>query len=246
MDYAFGWETVGGFQRTFEENGRPDRAEDLDAAQHQRLRALPRPDPTRRRRRLRAVRGPAGASVHEAVRGRRAQGQAAAPRRRDHDGRVRSSADGRRGARRGHRAALLRGARRMPRTRSSPRPSRPRAGKSASYFSEAGYTGMRWIVEAIKASGGKVEDREQFLAVAAQGRSQGCAAWPPQRGPVGQPGGEHLRAQVEKVGGKLVEHRDRHLSRRQPVLEVQPRGVHEAAALHARLSAVQALLRATP
>ena len=38
------------------------------------------------------------------------------------------------------------------------------AGKIASYYSEATYTNARWIVEAIKAINGKVEDREAFLA----------------------------------------------------------------------------------
>ena len=31
LDYSFGWESVGGFQRTFEEAGGPDHAEDVDA-----------------------------------------------------------------------------------------------------------------------------------------------------------------------------------------------------------------------
>src|SRR5213593_4410848 len=39
-----------------------------------------------------------------------------------------------------------------------------RAGKIASYYSEATYTNMRWITEAIKAVGGKAEDRAALLA----------------------------------------------------------------------------------
>src|SRR5207249_2175478 len=39
-----------------------------------------------------------------------------------------------------------------------------RAGKIPSYYSEACYTGARWIVEAIKALQGRVEDRDMFLA----------------------------------------------------------------------------------
>src|SRR5438309_2079099 len=38
------------------------------------------------------------------------------------------------------------------------------AGKIASYYSEATYTNARWIVEAIKAVGGKAEDRDALLA----------------------------------------------------------------------------------
>ena len=41
---------------------------------------------------------------------------------------------------------------------------RKRYGKVPSYFSETNYTSGRWIAEAVKAVGGKVEDREAFLA----------------------------------------------------------------------------------
>jgi branched-chain amino acid transport system substrate-binding protein len=39
-----------------------------------------------------------------------------------------------------------------------------KAGKMASYYSEAAYTNARWIVEAAKLTGGKVEDRDAMLA----------------------------------------------------------------------------------
>lgn len=39
-----------------------------------------------------------------------------------------------------------------------------KAGKMASYYSEAAYTNARWIVEAAKLAGGKVEDRDAMLA----------------------------------------------------------------------------------
>ena len=84
-----------------------------------------------------------------------------------------------------------------------------KAGKIASYYSEATYTNMRWIVEAIKAAGGKVEDQPALL-VALRGR-------------------------------EAPEHGHRHLPGRQPVLEIQGRGLSQAAALRARISAVQAL-----
>ena len=58
--------------------GRADRAEDLGAAEHQRLRAVRGPDPARRRRGAGAVHRPAGAAVREAVPGGGAPGQAAA------------------------------------------------------------------------------------------------------------------------------------------------------------------------
>jgi len=41
---------------------------------------------------------------------------------------------------------------------------RAKFGKVPSYFSETNYTSGRWIHEAVKAVGGKVEDREAFLA----------------------------------------------------------------------------------
>ena len=41
---------------------------------------------------------------------------------------------------------------------------RAKFGKVPSYFSETNYTSGRWISEAVKAVGGKVEDREAFLA----------------------------------------------------------------------------------
>ncbi len=41
---------------------------------------------------------------------------------------------------------------------------RKKYGKIPSYFSETSYTSTRWIAEAAKAIGGDVEDREKFLA----------------------------------------------------------------------------------
>jgi len=41
---------------------------------------------------------------------------------------------------------------------------RKKFGKIPSYFSETNYTSGRWINEAVKAVGGNVEDREKFLA----------------------------------------------------------------------------------
>lgn len=41
---------------------------------------------------------------------------------------------------------------------------RKRFGKVPSYFSETNYTSGRWIHEAVKAVGGNVEDRDKFLA----------------------------------------------------------------------------------
>jgi branched-chain amino acid transport system substrate-binding protein len=78
-----------------------------------------------------------------------------------------------------------------------------RAGKVPSYFSEQSYTNARWIVEAIKAVGGQVEDREKLLVAL---RSVDLADTP--RGPIkvdryGNPLQNIYIRKVEKVGGKL-------------------------------------------
>ena len=101
LDYAFGWESVGGFQRTFEAEGGRIDAEDLDARLGARLRAVSRADPPRRRCRVRAVPRPVRAAVHEAIPGVRVEGSRDADRRRDDHRRARAAVHGRRGARRG-------------------------------------------------------------------------------------------------------------------------------------------------
>jgi branched-chain amino acid transport system substrate-binding protein len=78
-----------------------------------------------------------------------------------------------------------------------------KAGKSPSYYSETTYTGARWIVEAIKAVKGNVEDREAFLAAL---KKVDLADVP--RGPIivdryGNPIQNIYVRKVEKVGGKL-------------------------------------------
>ena len=52
-DFAFGYEQVGGFQRVFEEAGRPSCEKTMVAAQHRRLRALCGANPGMRRGRAR-------------------------------------------------------------------------------------------------------------------------------------------------------------------------------------------------
>ncbi len=118
-----------------------------------------------------------------------------------------------------------------------------KAGKSSSYYSEATYTGTRWIVEAIKAVGGKVEDRDALLAALRKVEMKDAPRGPITRGPVEQPGADHLYPEGREGGRQAPEHRDRHLPRGGPVLQVQPRGVHEDPALLARLPPMQALLR---
>jgi branched-chain amino acid transport system substrate-binding protein len=78
-----------------------------------------------------------------------------------------------------------------------------KAGKVPSYYGETCYTNARWITEAIKAINGKVEDREQFLAAL---RKVELKDFP--RGPVkidawGNPIQNIYIRKVERVGGKL-------------------------------------------
>ncbi len=79
-----------------------------------------------------------------------------------------------------------------------------RAGKSASYYSEATYTGTRWIVEAIKAVGGKVEDRDQLLAALRKVDIKDAPRGPISVDQWGNPVQNIYVRKVEKVDGKLV------------------------------------------
>ncbi len=78
-----------------------------------------------------------------------------------------------------------------------------KAGKVPSYYAETCYTNARWIVEAIKAINGKVEDREALLAAL---RKVELKDFP--RGPVvidkwGNPIQNVYIRKVERVGGQL-------------------------------------------
>ena len=70
------------------------------------------------------------------------------------------------------------------------------------------------------------------------------AARPGQDGRLRQSDPEHLHPEGRAGGRQAPEHRDLHLPGREPVLEVQPRGVPEAAGVLARLPALPLLLRA--
>ncbi len=78
-----------------------------------------------------------------------------------------------------------------------------RAGKSASYYSEATYTNMRWIVEAIQAVNGKVEDRDGFLAALRKVDIKDAPRGPISVDQWGNPVQNIYVRKVERVGGKL-------------------------------------------
>jgi branched-chain amino acid transport system substrate-binding protein len=77
------------------------------------------------------------------------------------------------------------------------------AGKIASYYSEATYTNARWIVEAIKAVNGKVEDRDAFLAALRRVDLKESARGPLKVDDFGNPIQNIYIRKVERVGGKL-------------------------------------------
>ena len=162
-DYAFAWEVVGGFQKTFEESGgqvvqklwAPLGAMDLS------------PYVARIRRDTDAVFTMiAGASTiqffkqyQEAgltgkiplIGGGQAVDEALLPQMGDEALGVMTPLI--------YSAALD-----TPANRKFVKEYRAKFGKVPSYFSETNYTSGRWIHEAVKAVGGRVEDREAFLA----------------------------------------------------------------------------------
>jgi len=77
------------------------------------------------------------------------------------------------------------------------------AGKIASYYSEATYTNARWIVEAIKAVNGKVEDRDAFLTALRRVDLKESARGPLKVDDFGNPIQNIYIRKVERVGGKL-------------------------------------------
>ena len=78
-----------------------------------------------------------------------------------------------------------------------------KAGKISSYYSEATYTNMRWISEAIKAVGGKVEDRPGLLAALRKVDIKDSPRGPLSVDSHGNPIQNIYVRKVERVGGKL-------------------------------------------
>ena len=202
MDYAFGWETVGGFQRTFEEGGgqivqkiwtplntndfapflaqiKPD-ADAVLALMVGRLalQFMKQYEETGRKAKQPLLGG--GTTTDESVlpqMGDEALGAVTAL----------------------HYSAALA----TPQNQKFFKVFEAKAGKIPSYYSEACYTGARWIVEAIKAVGGKVEDREALLTALRRVEMKDAP-----RGPIGvDRWGNPIQTiyvrRVERVGGKL-------------------------------------------
>jgi branched-chain amino acid transport system substrate-binding protein len=202
MDYAFGWETVGGFQRTFEEHGgqivqkiwtplntndfapflaqiKPD-ADAVLALMVGRLalQFMKQYEETGRKAKQPLLGG--GTTTDESVlpqMGDEALGAITAL----------------------HYSAALA----TPQNQKFFKVFEAKAGKIPSYYSEACYTGARWIAEAIKAVGGKVEDREALLQALRKVEMRDAP-----RGPIsvdrwGNPIQTIYVRKVERVAGKL-------------------------------------------
>ncbi len=77
------------------------------------------------------------------------------------------------------------------------------AGKVASYYGEGPYTGAKWIIEAIKAIDGNVEDREKFLKALKTLKLTGAPRGPYELDKFGNPVQNIYIRKVERVGGEL-------------------------------------------
>jgi branched-chain amino acid transport system substrate-binding protein len=78
-----------------------------------------------------------------------------------------------------------------------------RAGKISSYYSEATYTNARWIVEAIKLASGKVDDHDAMLAALRKVNLKESARGPLSIDAHGNPIQNIYVRRVEKVNGRL-------------------------------------------
>jgi branched-chain amino acid transport system substrate-binding protein len=185
-DYAFGWEVVGGFQRTFEESGgqviqklwAPLGVMDLS------------PYIAKIRRDANAVLTMiAGASTLQFLKqyeeaglkgkipligGGPAVDEALLPSMGDEALGVITP-------------LIYSGALDTPANRRFVKDYRARFGKVPSYFSETNYTSGRWINEAVKALGGNVEDREKLLAALRKVEIPDAARGPIKLDPYGNP-----------------------------------------------------------
>ncbi|MBW2208951.1 MAG: ABC transporter substrate-binding protein, partial [Deltaproteobacteria bacterium] len=77
------------------------------------------------------------------------------------------------------------------------------AGKSASYYSENFYTGGKWIVESAKKINGNVEDRDKFLATLKSHKVTDDPRGPIEIDKYGNPVQNVYIRKVERVGGEL-------------------------------------------
>jgi branched-chain amino acid transport system substrate-binding protein len=202
MDYAFGYETVGGFQRVFEEQGgqivqkiwTPLNTNDFAPflAQIRRdadavlalfvgrlaLQFLKQYEESGLKARLPLLGG--GTTTDESVlpqMGEEAVGVITAP----------------------HYSQAID----TPANQTFARAFQAKAGKIASYYSEATYTNTRWIVEAVKLAGGQVEDREALMTALRKVNLKHTARGPLSVDAYGNPIQTIYIRKVERVAGRL-------------------------------------------
>jgi branched-chain amino acid transport system substrate-binding protein len=80
---------------------------------------------------------------------------------------------------------------------------REKAKKAASYYSEGTYTGAKWIVEAIKAVNGDVENRPKFMEALKKVEIKDVPRGPLKLDSYGNPIQNVYIRKVERVGGEL-------------------------------------------
>ena len=202
FDYAFGWETVGGFQRTFEEQGGQIIQKiwtPLSTADFSPFIAQVKPDADAvfavffGRGSLQFVKqyAESGLTAKVPLIGNGTlTDESVLPQMGDEALGVYTAL---------HYSAALDN----PANKKYAKAFEAKAGKVPSYYAETCYTNMRWIVEAIRAINGKVEDREAFLAAL---KKVELKDFP--RGPVvidkwGNPIQNIYVRKVERAGGQL-------------------------------------------
>ena len=123
---------------------------------------------------------------------------------------------------------------------------RAKYGKVPSYFSESNYTTAQMIDETMKKTGGKWPGSEAFIKImSALKDRRGARAGVVRRH--AQPGAEHLHQEGREEGdvrlrqARALEHGDQDLSERQPVLDLRQGSLPQAAGLQPRLPALQIL-----
>ena len=202
MDYAFGYETIGGFQRTFEENGgqivqkiwtpvntvdfAPYLAQvrrDVDAVfalfvGRLALQFVKQYESAGLKGRLPLI--GAGTTTDEVVLA--SMGDEAVGIITAHD----------------YSASLD-----TPANRAFSRAFEAKTGRVSSHYAEKCYTNARWIIEAIRAINGQVEDRDRFLAALRAVQVKDAPRGPLSIDAYGNPIENIYIRKVEQVGGRL-------------------------------------------
>ena len=202
LDYAFGWETIGGFQRTFEEQGGQIIQKlwaPLNTADFAPFIAQMKRDADAvlclvfGRVAIQFMKQFQEAGLKDKMQilgGGTSTDETALPQMGDEAlGAITAL----------HYSAALD----LPANQKFAKAFQAKAGKLASYYSEATYTNMRWVAEAVKSIGGKVEDRAALLAALKKVDLKDTARGPLSVDSLGNPIQNIYIRKVERVGGQL-------------------------------------------